>query len=55
MYYAKVPNPFLQKNDIIDSLYNKTAESVRMEHMTPFHKRLSVYDSTLGLEFLEQV
>jgi hypothetical protein len=55
MYYVKVLNPLLQKNDIIDSLCNKTVQSVKMEHMTPFHKRLLVYDPTLGPEFLEQV
>ncbi len=53
MYYAKVPDPFFQENDVLDTMCNKAIKSVRKEHMNPFHKRLLVYDLVLGPKFSE--
>ncbi len=53
MYYAKVLDFWLQKQKVLDSLCNKVIESVKKEHMTPFHKKLLVCNPTLGPKFLK--
>jgi hypothetical protein len=46
--YINVSNPCLHDQEELDLLCNKDLESVRKEHIIPFHK-------TLGLKFLQHV
>ncbi len=53
--YANVPNPILYDQKMLASIINKAMNSVWKEHINVFHKRLHVYDLTLGAKFFQQV
>lgn len=53
--YVDVPNPTLCDQKMLVSFSNKAMESVWKKHINVFHKRLHVYDLTLGAKFFQQV